>query len=1298
MHSYLLSLFSPGQAKRLSFSSLLLLGTALSEYSNASELSFNRPQGQNQTPYSIKCYSSGNDYHGSLERSSISDPIELESLTPSDGLYQVDCYVKATHPVAGDKIIKHSFQLLQEEEQQWFLPSPSFSKYGEQQHASEEYKIISFDKAFINVPDQILKVVVEDPRYGTLYSNGHLAFTASETETSIVEIAKQSLYYVKGFFRQNAKGKDYIALGKQVFSDAASPQMSNALMKSVLNRLHIDTSAPYGTAENFLASANILLHAGSLSEHRSSLTAEMVAARMYLQYHYPIASELIHPHAITDLSMSQLVFINRQSGAEEELFFKAIGNSGQPTGPWQLHYRLHGKNLAGIGKELFNDDHPLVQTAIAMGMSELGIDYYFPYGTLQNAKATIAKRFFLKHILNSLPSEQRQNALQSINAIEADELLAIYEKINLYYKAGIALDNLNQASEFDEHKDDITTLRQQLLESFSDESAPEAASNLENSIQSSLNKVLPFIEAQYLQTLRGWARSPSTQHNRYKNAPDAAVANIYFNTKATGFSTAVTNETLKWLFIVEADKAIQDFDKAALPSRKSMAIKRLQDIGLNPYSYHQVKLKPGTYIPYTSPRGGYMPNAGRTSSSLVDFLLTRGDSTSAAELLVDRNGSTYDKLRNANINIDDEWNAAFDDNAQALAKVTSKQALLQELLTHGEPRFRILSQNGIEVFTPYSMVDGEENCGKLLCSPTSKKEVKTSHAYWGIKIKSTNIKYKLDMDSFELSAWNGEASSLSGENYDTESQNNSLEAFIKAQVLAHLNKKKEAYEDITGMTQAETFFQDFMLGLIPFYDAIKAGIEKRWGEMVFATTIDFISIAPGFGPAIKGVGKATTLSAKAATTIAKGSIRAGGKLFLKSGSTLFKGFSKSAISLGTRLVEDVTLGTVDLTAIRKSKRLNVLFKVDDALQHVPSSAPKLTISTSEEITQAIPSLRKYLDDPEVVRFDSASGSYRLRDDYNQEVIKIGDDFVPVSRYEGRLYLDAPRAPKLYEVHFDGDAHFATRGRLAGGANGDELLSQDELQRRYLTTNGYLEQLKQNRGSKEFADTKSDQYLLLDGKPTKQKGKQRAGVKPPKNNYNARNFDTVSENEKPIKIIDDLLEDLSPDGPKLTLWRAMPEAEAKALFKKGADETLEPGIPYSVPNIEQAAIQKHLGEYSYVTRIENGKPKYEGYLVKFTLKPNAQDILFSPSIAAIGKQGDAPKALAAASKYNPLHKGKRFVWKENGEGYVDGFIGLKSEDNKTGLSLTMSATPGTGLNESKQIFFKLVESVEFVRIQ
>ncbi len=1068
MHSYLLSLFSPGQAKRLSFSSLLLLGTALSEHSNASELSFNRPQGQNQTPYSIKCYSSGNDYHGSLERSSISDPIELESLTPSDGLYQVDCYVKATHPVAGDKIIQHSFQLLQEEEQQWFLTSPSFSEYGEQKHLSEAYEVTGFNKAFIRVPAQIIKVAVEDPRYGTLYSNDHLAFTASETEDSILETAKQSLYYVKGFFRQNAKGKDYITLGQQVFPNAASPKMSAALMKRVMNKLHIDTSTPYGTGSNFLASANILLHAGGLSEHQSYLTAEMVAARMYLQYHHPIASELIHPHAITDLSMSQLVFINRQSGAEEELFFKAIDNSGQPTGPWQLHYRLHGKNLAEIGKELFNDDHPLVQTAIAMGMSELGIDYYFPYGSLQNAKATIAKRFLLKHILNSLPEDQQQSALQSINAIEADELLAIYEKINLHYKAGIALDNLNQASNFNEHKEDIKALRQQLLESFSDESAPEAASSLEESIQSSLNKVLPFIEAQYLQTLRGWARSPSTQHNRYKNAPDAAVANIYFNTKATGFSTAVTSETLKWLFIVEADKAIQDFDKAALPSRKSMAIKRLQDIGLNPYSYHRVWLKPGTYIPYTGPRGGYMPGVGRTSSSLVDFLLTRGNSTSAANLLVDKNGSTYQKLSNANINIDEEWNAAFDDNAQALAKVTSKQALLQELLTHGEPRFRILSQNGIEVFTPYSMVDGEENCGKLLCSPTSKKEVKTSHAYWGIKIKSTDIQYKLDMDSFELSAWNGEASSLSGENYDTESQNNSLETFIKAQVLAHLNKKKEAYEDITGMSQAETFFQEFMLGLIPFYDAIKAGIEKRWGEMVFATTIDLISIAPGFGPAIKGVGKATTLSAKAATTIAKGSIRAGGKLFLKSGSTLFKGFSKSAISLGTRLVEDVTLGTVDLTAIRKSKRLNVLFKVDDALKRIPSSAPKLTISTSEEIAQKFPSMRKYLDD--AVQFDSASGRHLLRDNLNQEVIKIGDDFVPVSQHKGTLYLDAPGTPRLYEVHSDGFTHYVTRGRLAGGAPTRGLAEGSTLGgRQGKTTRKTLDDLRDeaNRRLKEY---------------------------------------------------------------------------------------------------------------------------------------------------------------------------------------------------------------------------------------
>ena len=176
--------------------------------------------------------------------------------------------------------------------------------------------------------------------------------------------------------------------------------------------------------------------------------------------------------------------------------------------------------------------------------------------------------------------------------------------------------------------------------------------------------------------------------------------------------------------------------------------------------------------------------------------------------------------------------------------------------------------------------------------------------------------------------------------------------------------------------------------------------------------------------------------------------------------------------------------------------------------------------------------------------------------------------------------------------------------------------------------------------------------------------------------------------KPEEIIDDEISGLGDTGTQICLYRCMDESEAKQIeIDLVGYRALR---PYQLKMQYLKGHLGHLDQASHYCRPgQSGPPKA---LIEFLLLPNAHDLLFSPKMAAIGTEAKSTAVMAETAEQK---KQGKYVVKDNSEGFVKGYMGIKSEDRY--FSLAMQANQrNIKDNETKRLLSRLTQYVRAIR--
>lgn len=196
-------------------------------------------------------------------------------------------------------------------------------------------------------------------------------------------------------------------------------------------------------------------------------------------------------------------------------------------------------------------------------------------------------------------------------------------------------------------------------------------------------------------------------------------------------------------------------------------------------------------------------------------------------------------------------------------------------------------------------------------------------------------------------------------------------------------------------------------------------------------------------------------------------------------------------------------------------------------------------------------------------------------------------------------------------------------------------------------------------------------------------------------YKGRKLKEVPAASKPVNTIDAQISQLPATGTQICVYRCMGVSEAKNI-----------GIEYTAKLasvLSKDYLSGHLGQRDYSTRMCNERQtsaaSEPNVLAEFLPRPNAHDLLFSPNVAAIGTKSSSTAVIAETT----LQRGEttKYVVTQNSEGYVNGFIGIKSE--KDYFSLAMQDKKPKDLNgdpipvktDSKTLMWRLIESARAI---
>ena len=230
---------------------------------------------------------------------------------------------------------------------------------------------------------------------------------------------------------------------------------------------------------------------------------------------------------------------------------------------------------------------------------------------------------------------------------------------------------------------------------------------------------------------------------------------------------------------------------------------------------------------------------------------------------------------------------------------------------------------------------------------------------------------------------------------------------------------------------------------------------------------------------------------------------------------------------------------------------------------------------------------------------------------------------------------------------------------------------------------WVEKLK-SIDSEAYQKTQTNKPVMVKGK-TKLLGYFDNG------SYQGRKLKQVTEELKPINTIDAKLADLPATGPQICLYRCMSAEEARAA---GIDT-----VNYT-PKLADASMQRFTGHVGhpddakdYCRNRQQSQGSEPPVLVEFLLRPNVEELLFSPHVAAIGTKSASTAVIAETA----IQKGERitYVVPTNAQdGYVKGFMGIKSETSSFSFALQASGNI-PDVTDTKKLLIKLTQHVKAI---
>ena len=134
--------------------------------------------------------------------------------------------------------------------------------------------------------------------------------------------------------------------------------------------------------------------------------------------------------------------------------------------------------------------------------------------------------------------------------------------------------------------------------------------------------------------------------------------------------------------------------------------------------------------------------------------------------------------------------------------------------------------------------------------------------------------------------------------------------------------------------------------------------------------------------------------------------------------------------------------------------------------------------------------------------------------------------------------------------------------------------------------------------------------------------------------------------------------------------------------------------YKPGDLNMDKVTGHIGHEDQAKQYAKN-PKIKGnVLIEFKLKPNAQNILFSPQVAALGTASRTTAIIAETARVQGF---EGYVVGKSGEGFVRKHIGLKPEDKYISLAMAANKERDPNWNDAKRMIASLTEKVTEIKL-
>lgn len=582
------------------------------------------------------------------------------------------------------------------------------------------------------------------------------------------------------------------------------PRFSTALVKVALRALKLDSEHPYGSVENANATAQLLNFNG---EHDETL----LAAELYTIMQ---KIENVWPDTLDHQLLMEIIFTNDPTYQYDGLNKQLIG--------------AEGKTVKQIANDVFGNSE-LGVTAVALAFEEVGFDHGYPYGSIRNVQATIAKRLL-------------SNGGNSTAQLEPKDLIIAFNEFDSNYVGK------------PEH------------------SPSRAASDLFLRINYPYYTNLVEADRYY------------REHLEFTEWVESLNMSAYIDKKGHPILQSRTEFAIKILTELNVNPNLVGITGRTKTLLEKIAHSILEvaapyaALSHDLYSDHVINLGPETPLYKWFLEYPYTDTLVREVSSYNEGNLSAKIQSSGNINLNDRWSKAYDNsakiytefmVRTLRLKI-------LEENGPAYVSAFDEPQYMYDHIEETELVDANQSQNGASYYethiipTRYIGFRGNNIIGPFKIDRRNNEILLWDNSMRGLLPGFRNSGFS---STYRL----GIAGAISPKDYYYKDINKSIMRLKDGYLDATTNQK------VTGV----------VLSFVPLHDAIKDAIDGNWGGFAINLGFDAVTLVPGFGPMAKGSKIAATSVRVASKQALRGSYKSGFSALSFGGKALFKGTAKT---------------------------------------------------------------------------------------------------------------------------------------------------------------------------------------------------------------------------------------------------------------------------------------------------------------------------------------------------------------------------------------------------------------------